>query len=80
MEFVPSRNIVGDIRHRKIIGNVCEEQIEALVSCKQGVHTRTTCPNLQLKLHEKTRAKKKKKQPKGKKLEKCRRETYKPWQ
>ena len=34
-------------------GNVSEDQVEALVSCSQGVHTGTTCPNLQLKPHEK---------------------------
>ena len=43
MEFVPSRDIVGDIGHRQILENVCEKQIEALVSCSRGVDTRTTC-------------------------------------
>jgi hypothetical protein len=68
MELVPSRNIVGGVGHRQILGNVYEEQIEALVSCRQGVHTRTTYPNLQLKFHEKTRAMKKKNKLKGKNL------------
>jgi hypothetical protein len=67
MELVPSRNIGGDVGHRQILGNVGEEQIEALVSCSRGVHTGTTCPNLQLKLHEKTRRKEISK-PKEKKL------------
>jgi hypothetical protein len=31
MELVPSTNIGGDVGHRKIVGNICEEQIEALV-------------------------------------------------
>jgi hypothetical protein len=40
------------------------------VSCRRGVHTRTTCPNLQLKLHKKIRAKKKNKQTKRKEVQK----------
>jgi len=47
MEFVPSGNIGGDVGHRQILGNVGKEQIEALVGCGGGVHTGTTCPNLQ---------------------------------
>ena len=43
-------------------------EIEALVSCSRGVHMGTTCPNLQLKLHEKIRAREKK--PKEKEPEK----------
>ena len=68
MELVPSRNIGGDVGHRQILENVCEEQIEALVSCSRGVYMGTTCPNLQLKLHEKTRARKKKANQKEKNL------------
>ena len=60
MELVPRRNIGGDVGRWQILGNVSEEQIEALVSCSGGVHTGTTCPNLQRKLHEKTIARKKK--------------------
>jgi hypothetical protein len=60
MEFVPSMNIVGDVGHRQILENVCEEQIKVLVSCRRGVHTKTTCPNLQLTLNEKTRKEKRK--------------------
>ena len=60
MELVPRRNIGGDVGHWQILGNVYEEQIEALVSCRRGVYTRTTYPNLQLKLHEKTKTRKKK--------------------
>jgi hypothetical protein len=67
MELVPSRNIGGDVRHRQILGNVGEEQIEALVSCSRGVHMGTICSNLQLKIHEKTRRKEISK-PKEKKL------------
>jgi hypothetical protein len=67
MEFVPSRNIGGNVRHRQILGNVVKEQIEALVSCSRGVHTGTTCPNLQLKIHEKT--KKEISKPKEKNIE-----------
>jgi hypothetical protein len=59
MEFVPSGNIGGDVGHRQILGNVGKEQIEALVGCGGGVHTGTTCPNLQLKRHEKSRERKK---------------------
>ena len=66
MELVPSRNIGGDVGYRQILGNVHKEQIEALVSCRQGVHTRMICPNLRWKLHEKTRARKKNKQTKRK--------------
>jgi len=55
MEFVPSRNICGDVRHRQILENVSEEQVDALVSCTGGVHTGSTCHNLQMKLHEKIR-------------------------
>jgi len=62
MELVPSRNIGGDVGHWQILGNVGEEQIEAFVGCGGGVHTGTTCPNLQLKLHEKTRKKKRRNQ------------------
>ena len=69
MELVPRRNIGGDIGHRQILGNVREEQIEALVSCRRGVQMRTICPNLQLKFQEKTRARKKRSKPKGKKPE-----------
>ena len=65
MELAPSMDISGDLGHRKILENVCEEQTEALVSCSRGVHTGMTCPNLQLKLHEKTRAKKKRTKRKG---------------
>ena len=66
MELVPNRNIGGDVGHRQILENVRDEKIEALVSCRRGVHTRTTCPNLQWKLHEKTRTKKRNKQTKKK--------------
>jgi hypothetical protein len=66
MELVPSRNICGDVGHRQILRNIGEEQIKALVGCGRGVHTRTTCPNLQLKVHEKTRGKKKQTKLKGK--------------
>ena len=59
MEFVPSKNITGDVGHRQILGKLWEEQIEALVNCSPRVYTGTTCPNMQLKLHEKTRASKK---------------------
>jgi hypothetical protein len=38
-------NIVGDVGHRQILENACEEQIEALVSCRRSIHTRMTCPN-----------------------------------
>ena len=48
--------------HRQILGNVRKKQIEALVNCRRGVHTTTTCPNLQLKLHKKTKTKHKYKQ------------------
>jgi hypothetical protein len=65
MELVPSRNICGDVGHRQILGNVGEEQIEALVGCGRGVHTGTTCPNLQLKVHEKKRGKEKQTKIKG---------------
>jgi hypothetical protein len=68
MELVPSRNIGGDVGHRQILGNVGEEQIEALVGCGRGVHTGTTCPNLQTKLHEKARGRKKRTKPKGNEL------------
>ena len=64
MEVVPKRNIGGDVGHQQILGNDCEEHIKALMSCSRGVHTGTTCPNLQLKLHEKTRARKKTNQKK----------------
>jgi hypothetical protein len=66
MELVPSKNIGGDVGHRQILRIVYEEQIEALMNCRQGVLTKTTCPNLQLKFHEKTRARKKNKQNKKK--------------
>jgi hypothetical protein len=32
MEFVPNRNICGDVGHRQILRNVGEEQVEAIVS------------------------------------------------
>ena len=66
MELVPSRNIAGDVGHRQILGNVCEKQIEALVSCKRGIYTESMCPNLQLKFHDKTSASKQNKQTKKK--------------
>lgn len=59
MEFVPSSDIGGDVGQRQVLENICEEQIEALGSCSRGVHTVTTCSNLQSKLHEKTTTKKK---------------------
>ena len=53
MEFIPSRNIDENVGYQQILGNVHEEQVEALVSCSWVVHTETTSPNLKLKLHEK---------------------------
>ena len=47
MELVPIKNIDEDVGHRQILGNVREEQIEALVNCRGGVHTGTTFHNLQ---------------------------------
>ena len=41
------------------LGNVRENQIEPVMNIKRGVHTGTTCPNLQLKFHEKRRGRKK---------------------
>ena len=64
MELVPSKHIGGEVGHQQNLGNVREEQIEALMSCRRGVHMRTTYPNIQLKLHEKTKARKKNKQSK----------------
>ena len=66
MEFVPRMNIGGDVGtgFSEILGNVCKEKIEAFVNCSRGVYTRVTYSNLQVKLHEKTRARKKTKQKK----------------
>jgi hypothetical protein len=58
MKLVPSRNIGGDVGHRQILGNIGEEQIESFVGCGRGVNTGTTCPNLQLKVHENKRKEK----------------------
>ena len=33
MEFIPSRNIDENVGYQQILGNVHEEQVEALVSC-----------------------------------------------
>jgi hypothetical protein len=79
VELVPSRNICGDVGHRQILGNVGEEQVEALVSCTRGVHMGTTCPNLRMKLHKKTKMQEKNK-PKEIKLRIDKDQVNKPWQ
>jgi hypothetical protein len=56
-ELVPSKNIGGDVGHRQILGNVSEEQVDALVSSIRGIHRGSIYTNLQMKLHEKTRRK-----------------------
>ena len=56
MEPIPSGNICGDVGHRQVLRNVCEEQTQALVSSGFSVCPRSTCTNLQGKLHEKRKA------------------------
>jgi len=44
-----------DLRHGKVLGHICKEQIQACVNFRLGVHSSTACFNLESKTVENKR-------------------------